>query len=64
MLLEDAYSLASRVKVRLADGQLGRMVVFRLTTESVDVELPGGRLRNVPSTRLNLENGLVVEQPA
>ena len=61
MTLEDAYSLASRVLVRLADGQIGRLVVFRLRTESVDVQLPGGRLRTLPSSNLQLEGGFMVE---
>jgi hypothetical protein len=61
---EDAYAMASRVLVRLADGQLGRMVVFRLRTESVDVQLPGGQLRTLPSTRLRLEDGFMVETTA
>ncbi len=64
MDLEQAYKLASRVLVRLADGQLGRIVVFRLGTESVDVLLPSGRYRTVPSTRLDLRDGLMVELPA
>ena len=64
MTLEDAYSLASRVLVRLADGQIGRLVVFRLRTESVDVQLPGGQLRTLPSSRLQLEGGFMVETAA
>jgi hypothetical protein len=64
MRIEDAYALASRVLVRLADGQIGRLVVFRLRNESVDVQLPGGQLRTVPSTALRLQDGFMVEQPA
>lgn len=61
MTLEDAYTLASRFLVRLADGQIGRLVVFRLRTESVDVQLPGGQRRTVPSSNLRLEGGFMVE---
>ena len=64
MRLEDAYSLASRVLVRLADGQIGRLVAFRLRTESVDVQLPGGQRRTVPSSSLQLEGGFMVETTA
>jgi hypothetical protein len=64
MRIEDAYALASRVLVRLADGQIGRLVVFRLRSESVDVQLPGGQLRTLPSTVLQLRDGYMVEQPA
>ena len=61
MRFEDAYSLASRVLVRLADGQIGRLVAFRLRTESVDVQLPDGQRRTVPSSSLQLEDGFMVE---
>jgi hypothetical protein len=64
MRLEDAYDLASRVLVRLADGQIGRLVAFRLRSESVDVQLPGGQRRTLPSTRLQLQDGFMVELPA
>lgn len=50
--------------VRLADGQIGPVVVFRLRTESVDVQLPSGRLRTVPSQALQLREGYMVEAPA
>ena len=61
MTLEDAYSLASKALVRLADGQIGRLVAFRLRTESVDVQLPGGQRRTLPSSHLQLEGGFMVE---
>ena len=64
MRIEEAYALASRVLVRLADGQIGRLVVFRLRSESVDVQLPGGRFRTLPSTALRLQDGFMVELPA
>ena len=35
--------------------------VFRLRTESVDVQLPGGQRRTVPSSNLRLEGGFMVE---
>ena len=64
MKFDELDALASRVLVRLADGQLGRMVVFHLRTECVDVQLPSGRLRTLPSTRLRPENGFMVEMSA
>jgi hypothetical protein len=64
MTFEDAYALAGRMLVRLADGQIGRVVVFRLRTESVDVQLPSGRLRTVPSEALHLRDGYMVEATA
>jgi hypothetical protein len=64
MTIEDAYALANRMLVRLADGQIGRLVVFRLRSESVDVQLPGGQLRTMPSKALQLKDGYMVELTA